>query len=59
MLVLHAGIFYVDNTPTEQMRYERGEGIESASRSLPVEEHLRRWEQMKEVRPVSTGKYFV
>ncbi|CDJ69608.1 glutamyl-tRNA synthetase, putative [Eimeria necatrix] len=46
--MIKKGIFYVDNTPTEQMRYERGEGIESASRSLPVEEHLRRWEQMKE-----------
>ncbi|XP_026194438.1 glutamate--tRNA ligase, cytoplasmic [Cyclospora cayetanensis] len=44
--MIQKGVFYVDNTPTEQMRLERGEGIESASRALPVEEHLRRWEQM-------------
>lgn len=46
--MIDKGVFYVDNTPTEQMRHERGEGIESASRSLPVEEHLRRWQQMLE-----------
>ncbi|KAL8439441.1 hypothetical protein Efla_004605 [Eimeria flavescens] len=44
--MIKKGVFYVDNTPTEQLRHERGEGIESASRSLPPEENLRRWQQM-------------
>lgn len=49
--MIEKGTFYVDNTPTEQMRQERGEGIESASRSLPIQEHLRRWQQMLEGTP--------
>jgi glutamyl-tRNA synthetase len=44
--LIREGKAYADDTPVEQMRHERGEGIESKCRTLPVEESLRRWAEM-------------
>ncbi len=41
-----AGHLYADDTPVEQMRQERGDGIESARRGRSVEENLRIWGEM-------------
>ena len=41
------GLAYVDDTPLEQMREERGEGIASARRGRTVEENLEAFEEMK------------
>ncbi|KAG0226909.1 hypothetical protein BGW41_004017 [Actinomortierella wolfii] len=41
------GKAYVDDTPLEQMRAQRMDGIASKCRDLPVEENLRRFEEMK------------
>ena len=38
---------YVDDTPVEQMRKERMDGIESKSRSRTVEENLRLFDEME------------
>jgi len=37
---------YVDDTDVDTMRQQRMDGIESTSRSLPRDEHLRRWAEM-------------
>lgn len=42
------GKAYIDDTPVEQMRKERMEGIESKGRNQPVEENLRLFEEMKQ-----------
>eukprot|EP00918_Siedleckia_nematoides_P066654 GHVU01144969.1.p1 GENE.GHVU01144969.1~~GHVU01144969.1.p1 ORF type:complete len:473 (+),score=134.21 GHVU01144969.1:1058-2476(+) len=42
------GKAYCDDTPLEEMRRERGEGIESKNRGLSVEENRRLWAAMKE-----------
>lgn len=47
---LSSGVFYVDDTPTEQMRQERGDGIESKRRSDPPSENMQRWREMLAVR---------
>lgn len=41
------GLAYVDDTPLEQMREERGEGIASKRRDRTVEENLAAFEEMK------------
>lgn len=46
--MIKKGIFYADTTAIEEMRAQRGEGIESRCRSQSVEENLRLWEQMKQ-----------
>lgn len=43
------GLAYVDDTPMEQMREERGEGIASARRSRTVEENLAAFDEMRNV----------
>ena len=45
--LIKAGHLYADDTPVEQMREERGAGIESARRGRSVEESLALWEAMK------------
>lgn len=49
--LIRDGIFYCDDTPLETMRAERGEGIESKCRNNPVDENLRRWQEMKKGTP--------
>ncbi|PFH37687.1 glutamate-tRNA ligase [Besnoitia besnoiti] len=44
--LIKEGKFYVDDTPTEVMREQRGEGIESCRRNASVEESLQRWSEM-------------
>ncbi|EPR62533.1 glutamate-tRNA ligase [Toxoplasma gondii GT1] len=44
--LIKEGKFYVDDTPTELMREQRAEGIESCRRNVPVEESLQRWREM-------------
>ncbi|PHJ23474.1 glutamate-trna ligase [Cystoisospora suis] len=44
--LIKEGKFYVDDTPTEVMREQRGEGIESCRRNVPIEENLQRWAEM-------------
>lgn len=46
--MLLEGSAYADNTPLEQMREERFNGIESVCRSQTPEENLRLWADMKE-----------
>lgn len=41
------GLAYVDDTPLEQMREERGEGIASKRRDRTVEENLAAFDEMK------------
>ena len=50
--MIKEGTCYADNTPLEQMRQERFDGIESACRSQNPEENLRLWEEMKLGTPV-------
>lgn len=50
--MIQEGTCYADNTPLEQMRQERFDGIESACRSQSPEENLRLWEEMKLGTPV-------
>jgi len=45
--MLKKGKAYIDNTPVEEMRRMRAEGIESPCRSQGLEENLRLWEEMK------------
>ncbi len=45
--MVKAGMLYADDTPVDQMREERMEGIESQRRNRPVEETMGIWEQMK------------
>ncbi|CAN1190672.1 Glutamate--tRNA ligase, cytoplasmic [Linum perenne] len=44
--LIKEGKAYVDDTPREQMQYERGEGIESKNRSNSVEENMKLWKEM-------------
>ncbi|CAK9097050.1 unnamed protein product [Durusdinium trenchii] len=44
--LIKKGKAYVDDTDQETMRAERDKGTASKSRSLPVEENLRRWAEM-------------
>eukprot|EP01053_Blabericola_migrator_P013408 Blabericola_migrator_1__13407@NODE_959_length_5893_cov_215_544113_g665_i0_p1_GENE_NODE_959_length_5893_cov_215_544113_g665_i0NODE_959_length_5893_cov_215_544113_g665_i0_p1_ORF_typecomplete_len737_score165_94tRNAsynt_1c/PF00749_21/1_5e81tRNAsynt_1c_C/PF03950_18/3_5e34GST_C/PF00043_25/0_00034tRNAsynt_1/PF00133_22/0_1_NODE_959_length_5893_cov_215_544113_g665_i014873697 len=44
--LIEMGKGYVDDTPSELMRQQRFDGIESSCRNLPVEENLRRWKEM-------------
>ncbi|KAJ2783054.1 glutamate--tRNA ligase, partial [Coemansia linderi] len=46
--LIRRGLAYVDDTPTEVMRSERWDGVESKCRGLSVEENLARFQQMKE-----------
>ena len=43
---LKSGVFYIDDTPAEQMSTERFDGIESAWRSKKPEEMLPLWQEM-------------
>lgn len=45
--IIKDGKAYVDDTDRDTMRLQRGEGIPSKCRDLPVEENLRRFEEMK------------
>lgn len=45
--LIKEGKAYVDDTPVEKMREERGEGIASARRSRTVEENLKFFDEMK------------
>eukprot|EP01102_Stenamoeba_stenopodia_P010983 TRINITY_DN3353_c0_g1_i2.p1 TRINITY_DN3353_c0_g1~~TRINITY_DN3353_c0_g1_i2.p1 ORF type:complete len:803 (-),score=264.40 TRINITY_DN3353_c0_g1_i2:99-2477(-) len=45
--LIKSGKGYIDSTPKEQLREERGKGIESKFRSQSVEENLKMWEEMK------------
>eukprot|EP00330_Aristerostoma_sp_ATCC50986_P005165 CAMPEP_0114594314 /NCGR_PEP_ID=MMETSP0125-20121206/15956_1 /TAXON_ID=485358 ORGANISM="Aristerostoma sp., Strain ATCC 50986" /NCGR_SAMPLE_ID=MMETSP0125 /ASSEMBLY_ACC=CAM_ASM_000245 /LENGTH=756 /DNA_ID=CAMNT_0001794465 /DNA_START=70 /DNA_END=2340 /DNA_ORIENTATION=+ len=44
--LIKEGKCYCDNTPVEQMRLERGEGIESKNRQNTVEQNLEIWKKM-------------
>lgn len=46
--MIKAGTLYADDTPVDQMREERMEGIESKCRNRPVEETLHIFEEMKQ-----------
>jgi len=46
--MIQAGLAYCDDTPLEQMRAERFDGIPSKNRDNSVEENLRRFEEMKQ-----------
>ena len=46
--MLREGTAYADNTPVDQMREERFNGIDSACRYQSPEENLRIWEEMKQ-----------
>ncbi|KAL3146233.1 hypothetical protein ABBQ32_002935 [Trebouxia sp. C0010 RCD-2024] len=50
--LIKKGFIYADDTPLEQMRAERGEGIESKCRQRPVEENLAIWKEMVAGSPV-------
>lgn len=45
--LIKEGKAYVDDTPVEKMREERGEGIASARRNRTVEENLKYFDEMK------------
>ena len=45
--MLTLGKAYCDDTPVEQMRKERMDGIESASRNRSVEDNIRIFKEMK------------
>ncbi|KAF8820584.1 glutamate-tRna ligase [Cardiosporidium cionae] len=45
--LLNEGKVYIDNTPMEQMRMDRGEGIESKNRSNSIEENIALWKHMQ------------
>ena len=45
---IEKGVFYCDNTPVDQMRKERGEGIESECRSNTPEKNKEIWLKMIE-----------
>lgn len=45
--LIEKGICYCDNTPVEEMRKQRMEGIESACRNNSVEENLAIWNEMR------------
>lgn len=44
--LIHEGKAYVDDTPKEEMRKERMDGIESKCRNLTVEENIVLWKEM-------------
>ncbi|KNA19300.1 hypothetical protein SOVF_062830 [Spinacia oleracea] len=44
--LIRQGKAYVDDSPREQMQYERGEGIESKCRNNSVETNLELWKEM-------------
>lgn len=45
--LIRSGKAYVDSTPSEEMRAQRMDGIESKFRNQSMEENLRLWEEMK------------
>jgi glutamyl-tRNA synthetase len=45
--MIKKGKAYVDDTPLEEMRHERMEGLASKNRDLSVEENLHRFDEMK------------
>lgn len=45
--MIREGTAYCDDTPQEQMREQRFDGIDSACRDNSIEENLRRWQEMK------------
>lgn len=49
--MLREGTAYADNTPVDQMRQERFDGIDSACRYQSPAENLRIWEEMKQGSP--------
>jgi len=49
--LLESGYGYIDATPVEQMREERGAGIESKYRSNSLATNLELWEEMKKGTP--------
>lgn len=49
--LLKAGKGYIDDTPVEQMRKERMDGIESKNRNNSIEKNLELWEEMKKASP--------
>lgn len=49
--LIKRGLAYADDTDMETMRYERGEGIKSKCRDQPIEETLRRFEEMRQGTP--------
>ena len=49
--LLESGKGYIDATPVDQMRYERGEGIESKYRNNSLATNLELWEEMKKGTP--------
>ncbi|GBG78275.1 hypothetical protein CBR_g26306 [Chara braunii] len=49
--LIKEGKAYVDDTPVEQMRKERMDGIESKRRNATVEENLANWRLMVEGKP--------
>lgn len=60
--MLNLGKAYCDDTAVEQMRKERMDGIESASRNRSVEDNIRLFKEMKvyseEVKSSSTSANF-
>lgn len=49
--LIKEGTMYIDDTPMEKMREERGEGIESKCRSQTVDENMALWKEMVEGSP--------
>ena len=45
--LIHAGHIYADDTPVEQMRDERMNGVESARRTATIEDTLAAWREMQ------------
>eukprot|EP01112_Ceratiomyxa_fruticulosa_P015787 TRINITY_DN4697_c0_g1_i1.p1 TRINITY_DN4697_c0_g1~~TRINITY_DN4697_c0_g1_i1.p1 ORF type:complete len:746 (-),score=182.79 TRINITY_DN4697_c0_g1_i1:94-2331(-) len=50
-LLLRSGKGYIDLTPVQEMREQRGQGIESPYRNNSVEENLRLWGEMLKASP--------
>lgn len=53
--MIEDGNAYVDNTPVDQMRKERWDGIASGKRDTEVAENLRIWDLMQKGDPESEG----
>lgn len=56
--MIKSGNMYGDNTSVEEMRQERGEGIESKCRNQSIEENLEIWRKMIGEGTIGEGKAF-
>ena len=49
--VIQKGLAYVEDTPADEVKRQRSEGIESKNRNRPIEENLRLWKDMQNAEP--------